>query len=358
MVPHLFSPLKIKRLTLRNRIAVSPMCQYSATDGVANDWHLVHLGARASGGAALVIAEAAAVEARGRISPHDLGIWADDHIAPLERITGFIRAQGAVAGIQLAHAGRKASTPRPWEPRRLLGPEDGGWPVVSATAKPFMDGYPAPTALKTGELAGIVEAFAGAAQRALEAGFELVEIHAAHGYLLHQFLSPLVNDRHDGYGGPFSNRTRLLREVTAAVREVWPESLPLFVRLSATDWLEGGWTAEDSVRLAKDLSLLGVDLIDCSSGGAVAGATIPVGPGYQVPFAERVRREAGIMTGAVGLITAPAQADAIIREGKADLILLARQLLLEPHWPLHAAHALGFGELAPWPAQYERAKPR
>ncbi|MDQ3460767.1 MAG: NADH:flavin oxidoreductase/NADH oxidase [Deinococcota bacterium] len=357
MTSSLFSPLSLRGLTLRNRVAVSPMCQYSSTDGFAGDWHLVHLGARASGGAALVVAEATAVEARGRISPEDLGLWKDEHIPGMQRIAGFISSQGALPGVQLAHAGRKASTPRPWEPRRLLSEAEGGWGVVSATDRAFMDGYPLPRRLMADELPGVVAAFVQATLRAREAGFKVVEIHAAHGYLLHQFLSPLVNDRDDRYGGSFENRVRLTLEVTAAVRDAWPDELPLFVRLSALDWLEGGWTVDDSVALARRLKELGVDLVDCSSGGAVPGARILVAPDYQVPFAERLRREAGIMTGAVGMITEPEQADAVIRTGRADLVFLARALLREPHWPLMAAHRLGEGARAPWPVQYERAKP-
>ncbi|BDG62411.1 NADH:flavin oxidoreductase/NADH oxidase [Caldinitratiruptor microaerophilus] len=355
---HLFERLKLRDVTFRNRIAVSPMCQYSGEDGMATDWHLVHLGSRAVGGAALVITEATAVEARGRISPQDLGIWDDRHVEPLARITRFIRGQGAVPGIQLAHAGRKASTRRPWEGLAPVGPEEGGWrPVVGPSPIPFDDGYPVPEALDEAAIAEIVRAFRDGARRALEAGFQVVEIHAAHGYLLHEFLSPLSNHRTDRYGGSFENRTRLVREVVAAIREVWPERLPLFVRISATDWAPGGWDPDQSVELARGLGALGVDLVDCSSGGLVPGVSIPTDPGYQVPFAERVRREAGIATGAVGLITTPAQADAIIREGKADLVLLGRQLLRDPYWPLRAAHELGHADRAPWPPQYLRARP-
>lgn len=358
MEAHLFAPLQIRDVTFRNRIAVSPMCQYSCENGLATDWHLVHLGSRAVGGAALVIAEATAVEPQGRISPHDLGIWSDEHVEPLRRVARFIREQGAVPGIQLNHAGRKASTFRPWEGEGPVPPEQGGWAVVGPSAVPFAPGYPVPEPLDEGGIRRIVEAFAAAARRALAAGFQVVEVHAAHGYLLHQFLSPLSNRRADAYGGSLDNRTRFVREVVGAVREAWPAGLPLFVRISATDWVEGGWTLEDSVLLARTLRELGADLIDCSSGGVVPGASIPIGPGYQVPLAERVRREAGVRTGAVGLITEPAQADAVVREGKADLVLLGRQLLRDPYWPLRAAHELGHSAEAPWPVQYLRARPR
>ncbi|MFN3652041.1 MAG: NADH:flavin oxidoreductase/NADH oxidase [Armatimonadota bacterium] len=354
---HLFEPLTLRDLTLRNRIAVAPMCQYSSEDGFANDWHLVHLGSRAVGGAGLVIAEATAVEARGRISPQDLGIWEDAHVEPLSRVTRFIREHGAVAGIQLAHAGRKASTARPWEGGRPVTEAQGGWrPVVGPSALPFADGYPVPEALTEDGIRGIVDAFAEGARRSLLAGFELVEIHAAHGYLLHEFLSPLSNRREDRYGGSWENRTRLVREVVTAVRRVWPERLPLFVRFSATDWVEGGWDVEQSVELARALRPLGVDLIDCSSGGSVPSAgAIPIGPGYQTPLAQRIREGAGIPTGAVGLITRPEQADHIVRTGQADLVFLARELLRDPYWPLRAARELG--QPIPAPAQYQRAWP-
>ena len=356
MDPHLFSPLSLRGLTLPNRVAVSPMCQYSSEDGFANDWHLVHLGSRAVGGAGLVLTEAAAVEARGRISPQDLGIWKDEHVDFLKRITRFVSEHGAVPGIQLAHAGRKASTYRPWaEGRGEVPPNQGGWPVVGPNAEPFAEGYPQPAALGEAELGEIVGAFADAAGRAFDAGFKVAEIHAAHGYLLHSFLSPLVNTRSDRYGGSFENRVRLLLEVTDAVRAVWPEDLPLFVRVSASDWAKGGWTVEDSVALARRLKERGVDLIDCSSGGAVLGVDIPAGPGYQLPFAAQVRREAGVPTGAVGLITEAEQADRIIREGEADLVLLARELLRNPYWPLQAARELGLAAKPLWEPQYQRA---
>jgi 2,4-dienoyl-CoA reductase-like NADH-dependent reductase (Old Yellow Enzyme family) len=349
----LFSPLTLRGVTLRNRIAVSPMCQYSAEDGFANDWHFAHLSARALGGAALILTEAAAVEARGRISPEDLGLWKDEHVTPLARINRFLRKQGAVPGIQLAHAGRKASTYRPWATERgTVPPAAGGWQSVGPSEEAF-PGLEAPRALSAGELPRIVQAFADAATRAVAAGFQVVELHAAHGYLLHSFLSPLTNARTDRYGGPFENRVRLLLEVTDAVRARLPETLPLFVRLSATDWVTGGWQVEDSVALARLLKARGVDLIDCSSGGAVPGANIPVGPGYQVPLAARVRREAGIATGAVGQITEPEHAEAIVGCGEADLVLLGRELLRDPFWPHRAAAALGADPF--WPPQYERA---
>jgi 2,4-dienoyl-CoA reductase-like NADH-dependent reductase (Old Yellow Enzyme family) len=351
----LFQPLQIRDVTFRNRIAVSPMCQYSSVDGYADDWHLVHLGSRAVSGAGLVIAEASAVLPEGRISPDDLGIWEDGHITVLSRITEFIRAHGAVAGIQLAHAGRKASTARPWDGGKPLDSDHRSWrPIYGPSALPFDQHYQIPEALTEEGIAGIIQAFRLATGRALQAGFQVIEIHAAHGYLLHEFLSPLSNQRQDRYGGPFENRTRFLCEVISAVREVWPAENPLFTRISAVDWVEGGWTITDSVALARLLGPLGVDLIDCSSGANAPGLRIPLGPGYQTPFAAEVRREADILTGAVGLITSPAQADQIIRTGQADLVLLARQLLRDPYWPLHAAQALGH-DLA-WPKQYERAK--
>jgi 2,4-dienoyl-CoA reductase-like NADH-dependent reductase (Old Yellow Enzyme family) len=352
---HLFSPLALRAVTLRNRIAVSPMCQYSATDGRANDWHLVHLGARAAGGAGLVLAEATAVEARGRISPSDLGLWEDAQIEPLARVVRFVEAQGAASGVQLAHAGRKASVRAPWDAAGApLAPGDGGWTTVGPSAIPFADGYAPPHALDAAELAVIVRGFAAAARRAVAAGFRAVEIHAAHGYLLHQFLSPLSNRRTDAFGGSFENRTRLVRDVVSAVRAEWPGELPLLVRLSATDWAEGGWDVEQSVALARVLATLGVDLVDVSSGGLVAYAKVPAGPGYQTAFAERIRREAGVATGAVGMITSPEQADHVIRSGQADLVLLARELLRDPNFPLRAARALGHE--GPWPRQYLRAR--
>ncbi|HEU4752277.1 MAG TPA: NADH:flavin oxidoreductase/NADH oxidase [Armatimonadota bacterium] len=352
---HLFEPLKIRDITLPNRIAVSPMCQYSSEDGFANDWHVVHLGTRAVGGAGLVVTEAAAVEPRGRISPQDLGIWKDAHVEVLSRITRFIHEQGAVSGIQLAHAGRKASTARPWEGGEPLSESEGGWrPVVGPSPVPFAEGYPVPHALTVEEIQETVRSFGRAARRSREAGFQVVEIHGAHGYLLHEFLSPLSNRREDRYGGSFENRTRLAREIVSEVRREWPERYPLFLRLSVTDWLEGGWDVEQSAELARQVAPLGVDLIDCSSGGVAPGAKIPIGPGYQTPLAEQIRRETGLLTGAVGLITAPQQADHILRTGQADLVFLARELLRDPYWPLRAASELR-QEIA-WPVQYQRAK--
>jgi 2,4-dienoyl-CoA reductase-like NADH-dependent reductase (Old Yellow Enzyme family) len=355
-MPHLFEPLPIRSVTLANRIAVSPMCEYSSVDGFSNDWHLVHLGSRAVGGAALVFTEATAVTAAGRISPQDLGIYDDGHVAGLARIVRFIHEQKTLAGIQLAHAGRKASTARPWEGGGAIPRERGGWEPLGPTGEPFAANYPVPCALKPGDIVNIVLAFRVAAQRALAAGFDVVEIHAAHGYLIHEFLSPLVNHRADEYGGSFDNRARLCLQIVDAVRRVWPERLPLFVRISATDWKAGGWDVDEAVMLARRLKDHGVDLVDCSSGGAVHDQEIVVGPGYQVPFAERIRREAGVPTSAVGLITQPAQADAIVRGGQADLVLLARELLRDPYWPLHAADALD--QTVPWPAQYLRAAHR
>jgi 2,4-dienoyl-CoA reductase-like NADH-dependent reductase (Old Yellow Enzyme family) len=338
----LFEPLKIRELTLRNRIAVSPMCQYSAEDGVPNDWHLVHLGSRAVGGASLVIVEATAIEPRGRISPGDLGIWNDRQVECFRRITRFVHSQGAAPGIQIAHAGRKASTSAPWKnggATLLAG--DGGWGTVAPSPLPFRAGDPTPHELSVEEIRQIVEGFGAAARRAHEAGFEVVEIHAAHGYLLHQFYSPLSNRRVDEYGGSLENRTRIVREVVEAVRRNWPDQLPVFLRISTTDWTDGGWTVEDSVALAKSAKALGVDLIDCSSGGSVPHLRIPTGPGYQVPLAERVRREAEVMTAAVGMLTEAAQANEIIQTGKADLVLLARAFLRDPYWPIRAARQLG-----------------
>jgi len=351
----LFSPLTLRGVTFRNRIGVSPMCQYSAADGVAGDWHLVHLGARAAGGAGLVCVEATAVEPRGRISPADLGLWNDTQGEPLARIARFIRAQGAVPAIQLAHAGRKASTRAPWEGGTPLAPADGGWPILGPSPLPFADGYQTPAEMSPAHLTAVVRAFASSAVRAREAGFDAVEIHAAHGYLIHSFCSPLSNHRTDAYGGSFDGRIRLLLEVTDAVRAEWPDGRPLFVRVSATDWTDGGWTSEDTVALAGRLAARGVDLIDCSSGGNVPRAAIPGTPGYQVPFAAAVRREAGIASGAVGLITTPAQAEAIIAAGEADLVLLAREMLRDASWPIHAARALGHPTADLVPPQYRRA---
>jgi 2,4-dienoyl-CoA reductase-like NADH-dependent reductase (Old Yellow Enzyme family) len=349
----LFEPFALRALTLSNRIIVSPMCEYSSEDGFANDWHVVHLGSRAVGGAGLVLTEATAVTPEGRISPQDLGIWKDAHIETLARITAFVHTQKRLAGIQLAHAGRKGSTHRPWEGSGAVSVD--GWEPVAPTEEPFAPKYPVPRALDRSGIRNITQAFADAARRALTAGFDVVEIHAAHGYLLHEFLSPLSNTRTDDYGGSFDNRIRFCLEVVDAIRAVWPERLPMFMRISATDWVDGGWDVDQSVELARRVKSRGVDLIDCSSGGNVAAARIPVEPGYQVPFAERVRREAGIPTGAVGLITEAAQANAIVADGRADCVLLARELLRDPYWPLHAAQQLG--ATVDWPAQYLRAAP-
>lgn len=352
-VPPLFEPLTIRGTTFRNRVVVSPMCQYSSTDGFATDWHLVHLGSRAVGGAGLVIAEATSVVPEGRISPYDLGIWKDEHVEMLARVTDVIRQHGAVAGIQLAHAGRKASTARPWEGGRQIPESAGGWRPVAPSPIPFHASDGPPVALTRDGIEQVIVAFAAAARRALRAGFQVVEVHAAHGYLLHEFLSPLSNRRDDDYGGSLENRTRLVREVVRAVRAEWPAALPVFVRISATDWVEGGWDTDQSVELARQLKPLGVDLVDCSSGGLVPGVKIPDAPGYQVPFAARIRREAGVLTGAVGRITRPEQANAIVATGEADMVLLAREMLRDPYWALHAARALGAP--AHWPIQYHRA---
>jgi 2,4-dienoyl-CoA reductase-like NADH-dependent reductase (Old Yellow Enzyme family) len=350
----LFSSLRIRSLTLKNRLAVSPMCQYSSQDGFASDWHLVHLGSRAVGGAAIVFTEATAVSPDGRISPFDLGIWKDDHMGPLKRITDFIQEQGSIPGIQLAHAGRKASHSQPWKGNRLLAPKEGGWKTTAPSSIPFSPETDVPEALSKEGISKIIEEFQNAASRAFKAGFKITEIHAAHGYLLNQFLSSLSNKRTDEYGGSFENRIRLLLEVTVAVKKVWPPELPLFVRISATDWLKEGWHIEDSVKLATLLHHLGVDLIDCSSGGIVPDITIPVSPGYQVPLAEQIRKQSGIMTGAVGLISGAKQAEAIIDSGQADIILMAREFLRDPYFPLRAAHELDVD--INWPVQYSRAK--
>lgn len=397
----LFTPITLRGITMRNRIGVAPMCQYSSIDGYANDWHLVHLGSRAAGGAGLVIAEATAVVPEGRISPNDLGIWDDAHVDGLARVARFIREQGSVPAIQLAHAGRKASVHRPWDGSGPVPPEHGGWATVGPSAMAFGE-HPAPIPLDLVGIERVIDAFRAAAVRAHRAGFQAVEIHAAHGYLLHEFLSPVSNDRTDKYGGSFENRIRLLLEVTDAVREVWPDELPLFVRVSATDWLEenegkrggsgGGldegpgegpdearpgahsrpvdgpapadrhhtkssssWTADQTVALARELARRGVDVIDVSSGGIQAGISVPVRPGYQVPYAARVRAEAGVRSAAVGLIIEPEQAEAILRDGHADIVLLGRELLRNPYWPLQAAHALGVA-IDYWPPQYLRGK--
>ncbi len=354
MDANLFSPLVLRDVHLRNRIGVSPMCEYSSVDGFANDWHLVHLGSRAVGGAALVLTEATAVTADGRISPQDLGIWKDEHIEMLARIFRFIEKQGAVPGMQLAHAGRKASTSPPWEGGKPVSENDGGWrPIHAPSALPFDEGSIRPREMTLDHIADVVRAFADAAVRAQTAGAKVIELHAAHGYLLHEFLSPLSNHRSDNYGGSFENRIRLTRETVEAVRRVWPDRLPLFVRISATDWIAGGWDVEQSVELAKVLKPLGVDLFDCSTGGAAPGAKIPIALGYQVPFSERIRHDAKIPTAAVGLITEAKQANEIIANGRADLIFLARQFLRDPYWALHAAIELGAEVQAP--VQYGRA---
>ncbi|OLY93975.1 2,4-dienoyl-CoA reductase [Cnuella takakiae] len=350
----LFEPLALRSITLRNRIAVSPMCQYSAEDGFANDWHLVHLGSRAVGGAGLIIQEATAVSPEGRISPGDLGIWKDEHIPFLQRMNQFIAAQGAVPGIQLAHAGRKASHDVPWRGGAALTPEHGAWQTVGASALAFSDHTPAPVELDATGIQKVIADFVAAAQRALQAGYKVVEIHGAHGYLLHSFYSPLSNQRTDAYGGSFDNRIRLLLEVTAAVQEVWPKELPIIVRISATDWEEGGWTAEDSIQLALRLKEMGVDLVDCSTGGNTPAAKIPAGPLYQVGYAEKVKQGAGIKTGAVGIITKAAEAENILQQGQADLIVIAREFLRDPYFPLHAAKELEVD--VEWPDQYKRAK--
>lgn len=331
------------------------MCQYSATDGFAGDWHFVHLGQRAVGGAGLVCVEATAVDPRGRITPGCLGIWSDEHIGPLARIAGFIDSMGAVPAIQIAHAGRKASTHVPWRGGLPLAAEEGAWQTLAPSPIPFREGEPAPKEMTVEDIAEAVACFRQAARRAREAGFRALEIHAAHGYLLHSFLSPLTNQRTDGYGGPFENRSRIVEEVVEAVREEWPAELPLFIRFSCTDWKEGGWALEDTMLLAHHLIAFGVDLVDCSSGGLVADARIPAGPGYQVPFARRIRNEAGLLTAAVGMITEPSQAEEIVRDGAADLVLLARAFLRDPYWPLHASRALG--QPMAVPPQYLRAFP-
>jgi 2,4-dienoyl-CoA reductase-like NADH-dependent reductase (Old Yellow Enzyme family) len=352
---HLFEPLPIRGLTLPNRIVMSPMCQYSSTDGFANEWHLIHLGSRAVGRAGLLITEAAAVTPDGRISPEDLGIWKDEHVGSLERITRFVHEQGAPIGIQLAHAGRKASTAAAWKGGKPIDSDQGGWsPIYGPSPIPFDTGYQIPHELTVQEIRSLVDAFRSAAGRSLAAGFEVVEVHAAHGYLLHEFLSSLSNYRRDEYGGSFENRIRFLCEVVSALREVWPERLPVFVRISATDWVPEGWDLDQSVELAKKLKGIGVDLIDCSSGGLVPHVRISSGPGYQTYFAEQIRGSAGILSAAVGMITSPHQADHIIRSGQADAVMLAREFLRQPYWPLRAAKILG--QKINWPVQYERAR--
>lgn len=350
----LFSPLKLKDVTFKNRIVISPMCQYSAIDGFANDWHLVHLGSRAVGGAGLIIQEASAVTPEGRITSSDLGIWKDEHVEKLKQIVSFIHAQGSVAGIQLAHAGRKASCAVPWEGGEQIAEGENSWLPVGPSPVPFKDGQVIPHELSVKEIQEIVMAFRAAAQRAKDAGYQVVEIHAAHGYLLHEFFSPISNKRTDIYGGSFENRIRLVIDVVEAVQSVWPENLPLFVRISATDWVEDGWNENDSVQLAAVLKDKGVDLIDASSGGNVPDAIIPAGPNYQVPFADKIRNEIGIRTGAVGIIVDAQQAEDILEQEKADLIFIARASLRDAYFPMHAAQALGDDH--EWPNQYVRAK--
>lgn len=350
----LFSPFTLRELIFKNRIFVSPMCQYSSDNGLATTWHVVHLGSRAVGGAALVMVEATAISPEGRISPDDSGIWSDAHAAAFRPITQFIKDQQCVPAIQLAHAGRKASTDAPWRGGRGLLPGERGWQPIAPSAIAFDEKSPMPREMTRDDIEKVAGQFADAARRSLEAGFEVAEIHAAHGYLLHEFLSPLSNHRTDEFGGSFENRTRLALRVAREIRAIWPAKWPVLVRLSVTDWAQGGWDLEQSIRLSKALKETGVDLIDCSSGGLVPGVRIPLGPGYQVPFAQAIRREAGIATGAVGLITEARQAEGIIATGKADVVLLARSMLRDPYWALHAAIELGAE--VDWPAQYGRAK--
>ncbi len=350
----LFSPLAVREVTFKNRIFVSPMCQYSSIDGMPNDWHLVHLGSRAVGGAGLVMVEATAVSPQGRISPDDSGIWNDAHAEAFVPIARFIREQGAVAGIQLAHAGRKASTDRPWLGGGPLGPDKRGWQPIAPSPVPFAPDHPMPREATKADIEEILQQFADAAKRAKTAGFQVVEVHMAHGYLLHEFLSPLSNRRKDEYGGTLENRMRFPLRIARAVRELWSKDLPVFVRISATDWAEGGWDLAQSVELCKRLKDIGIDLIDCSSGGSVPDAVIPAGPGYQTPFATAIRKEVGIPTATVGFITEPAQAEQIIATELADAVVLARELLRDPYWPLHAAKALKVDPA--WPVQYLRAK--
>ena len=350
----LFSPFQLRQKKFKNRIFVSPMCQYSSEDGMPDDWHLVHLGSRAVGGAALVTVEATAVSPEGRISPWDSGIWSDKHAGAFQRITAFVKAQDCIPGIQLAHAGRKASIDVPWRGDEPLTPDKGGWQPMAPSSIPFQDRSPVPAEMTLQDVEKVVSQFRAAAQRSLQAGFEVLELHMAHGYLLHEFLSPLSNRRKDDFGGPLENRERFPLKVAAKVREVWPESLPLFVRISCTDWAEGGWDLGQSIDFCRRLKGVGVDLIDCSSGGLVPDVVIPVGPGYQTPFAAAIRREVGIPTGAVGFITEPVQAEQILATDQADAIIMAREMLRHPYWPLHAARALKVD--IPWPNQYKRAK--
>ena len=353
-MPGLFDPLKIRGVNLKNRIVVSPMCQYSSVDGFANDWHLVHLGSYALGGSSLVFTEAASISPEGRITPDDLGIWKDEHIEFLKRITTFIKSQNSIAGIQLAHAGRKASHSSPWKGHKYLGKDENGWQTIAPSVIPYRDGEPLPHEMDKSEISQFVEDYKLAAIRSVKAGFEVIEIHGAHGYLINEFMSPLSNQRNDEYGGSFENRIKVLVEVVDVIRSVIPDTMPLFLRISVTDWVQGGWGESDSVKLSFILKDKGVDLIDCSSGGNSPLQNIPVAPLYQVPFAKKVKSETGIMTGAVGLITTAEQASTIIQNEEADIILLARQLLRQPFFPLQAAKDLGVD--VEWPDQYVRAK--
>jgi len=350
----LFSPLKIRDIELKNRIAVSPMCQYSSENGMPTDWHFIHLGSRAVGGAALVMMEATAVSPEGRISPEDAGIWSNEHADAYKRITDFISSRNSVPGIQLAHAGRKASTYSPWKGKGEVDPEKGGWQTIGPSPIPFADDYPLPKEMSGDDIRLVISQFKMAAERSMRAGFRLIELHMAHGYLVHEFLSPLSNHRKDEYGGSLENRCRLALEISETVRSTVPQNFPLFVRISASDWVEGGWEIDQSIQLAKWLKEIGVDLIDCSSGGNAAEAKVPAGPGYQVPFSQRIKKEAGIMTGAVGAITSPLQAETIIRTGQADIVLLAKEMLRNPYWPLYAAKKLN--SEVDWPDQYLRAR--
>lgn len=352
----LFTPLKIRDVTFRNRLTISPMCQYSSDNGFANNWHLVHLGSRAVGGAALIIQEATSVSPEGRISPGDMGLYLDDHIEKLQEITSFIHQNGAIAGIQLAHAGRKAGCAVPWHGGKQLKAEEGGWMTVAPSAVPFYEYDATPRELDQDGIMKVINDFRDAAKRSLIAGYKLIEIHAAHGYLIHEFLSPLSNHRQDKFGGSFENRIRLLVGIVSEIRTIWPDNLPLFVRISSTDWVEKGWDIDEAIQLSHILKRNGVDLIDCSSGGIVSYAKIPVAPGYQVPFAERIKKETGILTGAVGFITEPKQAEDILNQDQADLIIIARASLRDPYFAIHAAHALG--DDIDWPVQYQRAKPK
>jgi 2,4-dienoyl-CoA reductase-like NADH-dependent reductase (Old Yellow Enzyme family) len=350
----LFSTLKIREIEFKNRIFVSPMCQYSSCEGIPNDWHLVHLGSRAVGGSGLVVAEASAVSPEGRITPDDNGIWNDKQVEGFKKITDFIKGQNCVPGIQLAHAGRKASTYTPWKGNGMIPIENGGWQTIAPSAIPFEKNYPNPKELSKEEIEKVIDQFRGAAERSIRAGFNVIEIHMAHGYLIHEFLSPVSNHRNDEYGGSLENRCRFAIEVAKAVREVTPSSFPLFVRISATDWIEGGWNLEESIHLVKQLKEIGVDLIDCSSGGNISNAKIPAGPGYQIPFSERIKKEVNILTAGVGFITSPVQAEQIIATGQADAVFLARELLRDPYWSLHAAKQLN--KDVEWSLQYSRAK--